>query len=110
MQIWRMRPDGSDPQQMTFDKRMNWTPHISPDGKSMVYLSYEEGVAGHPVNKDIELRILPLNDTSDKKVRVLVNLVGGSGTINVPSWAPDSQHLAFVSYQMLPAEDKGSSE
>jgi Periplasmic component of the Tol biopolymer transport system len=110
MQIWRMRPDGSDPQQMTFDKRMNWTPHISPDGKSMVYLSYEAGVAGHPVNKDIELRILPLNDPSDKKVRVLVNLVGGSGTINVPSWAPDSQHLAFVSYQMLPAEDKGSSE
>ncbi len=107
MQIWRMRPDGSEPEQMTFDERMNWTPHISPDGKSMVFLSYEEGVAGHPVNKDIELRIMSL---SDKKVRVLVNLVGGSGTINVPSWAPDSQHLAFVSYQMLPAEDNGSSE
>lgn len=107
MQIWRMRPDGSEPEQMTFDERMNWTPHISPDGKSMVFLSYEKGVAGHPVNKDIELRIMSL---SDKKVRVLVNLVGGSGTINVPSWAPDSQHLAFVSYQMLPAEDNGSSE
>lgn len=107
MQIWRMRPDGSEPEQMTFDERMNWTPHISPDGKSMVYLSYEKGVAGHPVNKDIELRIMSL---SDKKVRVLVGLVGGSGTINVPSWAPDSQHLAFVSYQLLPAEDTGSSE
>ncbi|MDW5266874.1 MULTISPECIES: DPP IV N-terminal domain-containing protein [Acidobacteriaceae] len=107
MQIWRMRPDGSELEQMTFDERMNWTPHISPDGKSMVYLSYEKGVAGHPVNKDIELRIMSL---SDKKVRVLVNLVGGSGTINVPSWAPDSQHLAFVSYQKLPAEDNGSSE
>jgi TolB protein len=107
MQIWRMRPDGSDPEQMTFDDRMNWTPHISPDGKSMVFLSYQKGVTGHPVNKDIELRIMSL---SDKKVRVLVNLVGGSGTINVPSWAPDSQHLAFVSYQMLPAENNGSSE
>jgi TolB protein len=107
MQIWRMRPDGSEPEQMTFDERMNWTPHISSDGKSMVFLSYEKGVAGHPVNKDIELRIMSL---SDKKVRVLVNLVGGSGTINVPSWAPDSQHLAFVSYQMLPAEDNGSTE
>lgn len=107
MQIWRMRPDGSEPEQMTFDERMNWTPHISPNGKSMVFLSYEKGVAGHPVNKEIELRIMSL---SDKKIRVLVNLVGGSGTINVPSWAPDSQHLAFVSYQMLPAEDTGSSE
>lgn len=107
MQIWRMHPDGSEPEQMTFDERMNWTPHVSPDGKSIVFLSYEKGVAGHPVNKDIELRIMSL---SDKKVRTLVNLVGGSGTINVPSWAPDSQHLAFVSYQMLPAEDTGSSE
>ncbi|MEO6815605.1 MAG: hypothetical protein ABI177_02795 [Edaphobacter sp.] len=107
MQIWRMHPDGSSPEQMTFDERMNWTPHISPDGNSMVFLSYEKGVTGHPVNKDIELRIMSL---SDKKVRVLVNLVGGSGTINVPSWGPDSQHLAFVSYQMLPAEDNGSSE
>ena len=24
--------------------------------------------------------------------------------MNVPSWAPDSHHLAFVSYQMLPAD------
>ncbi|MEO8736356.1 MAG: DPP IV N-terminal domain-containing protein [Edaphobacter sp.] len=107
MQIWRMRADGSEPEQMTSDELVNWTPHVSPDGKSIVFLSYEKGVTGHPVNKDIALRILSLND---KKVRVLVNLVGGSGTINVPSWAPDSRHLAFVSYQMLPAEDNGSSE
>ncbi|WP_348266084.1 hypothetical protein P8936_09130 [Edaphobacter paludis] len=107
MQIWRMRSDGSDPEQMTFDDLPNWTPHASPDGKSIVFLSYEKGVTGHPVNKDIALRIMSL-DT--KKVRVLVNLVGGSGTINVPSWAPDSHHLAFVSYQMLPAQDNGSTE
>jgi TolB protein len=39
-----------------------------------------------------------------------VNIVGGSGTDNVPCWAPDSHHFAFVSFQMLPAEDVGSSE
>jgi TolB protein len=107
MQIWRMHSDGSGPEQMTSDDLVNWTPHVSPDGRSMVFLSYEKGVTGHPVNKDIALRIMSLDD---KKVRVLVNLVGGSGTINVPSWAPDSRHLAFVSYQMLPAQDNGSSE
>jgi hypothetical protein len=105
MQIWRMRPDGSGPEQVTFDDLVNWTPHISPDGKSMVFLSYEKGVTGHPANKDVALRIMSMED---KKVTVLVNIVGGSGTINVPSWAPDSHHLAFVSYQMLPAEDDGS--
>ena len=108
MQIWRMRPDGSDPEQVTSDELVNWTPHISPDGKSMVFLSYEKGVTGHPANKDVVLRIMSMDD---KKVRVLVNIVGGSGTINVPSWAHDSHHLAFVSYQMLPAEeDEATSE
>jgi len=107
MQIWRMHPDGSEPEQMTSDDLVNWTPHPSPDGQSIVFLSYEKGVTGHPANKDIALRIMSL---SDRKVRVLVNLVGGSGTSNVPFWAPDSHHFAFVSYQMLPAEDNGSSE
>ena len=105
-QIWRMRPDGSQPEQLTFDDRWNWTPHVAPDGRSIVYLSYSPGTTGHPVNRDIALRILSLEDG---KVRTLVNLVGGSGTINVPSWAPDSEHFAFVSYQLLPAEEDGST-
>jgi TolB protein len=99
MQIWRMRPDGSEPEQVTFDELANWTPHISPDGKSMVFLSYEKGVTGHPADKDVLLRVMSM-DTG--KIGVLVKIVGGSGTINVPSWAPDGHHLAFVSYQMLP--------
>jgi TolB protein len=106
-QIWRMRPDGSEPQQLTFDDMVNWTPHVSPDGRSVVFLSYEHGTTGHPVNRDVALRILSL---SDRKVRTLVTLVGGSGTINVPSWAPDSQQFAFVSYQLLPAAENGSSQ
>jgi WD40 repeat protein len=99
MQIWRMRPDGSGPEQVTFDDLANWTPHLSPDGRSMVFLSYERGVTGHPANKDVALRLMSMDN---KEVKVLVNIVGGAGTINVPSWAPDSRHLAFVSYQMLP--------
>jgi TolB protein len=103
MEIWRMKPDGSSPEQITFDDLPNWTPHPSPDGKSIVFISYAKGVTGHPANQDIALRILSM---SDKKTRVLVNLTGGSGTMNVPSWSPDSHHLAFVSYQMLPEQDQ----
>ena len=40
MQIWRMKPDGSEQQQITSDEFNNWFPHISPDGKSMVVLSF----------------------------------------------------------------------
>ena len=29
---------------------------------------------------------------------VLTDLFGGQGTINVPSWSPDSRELAYVRY------------
>jgi Tol biopolymer transport system component len=107
MEIFRMRPDGSNVEQMTSDERRNWTAHPSPDGKSVLILSYASDVTTHAANKDVTLRIL---DVGTKKVRDLVEIVGGSGTDNVPNWAPDGAHFAFVSYQMLPAEDTGSSE
>lgn len=102
MQIWRMRPDGSQQEQVTFDGFNDWFPHISPDGKWMVFLSYEKDVEGHPANKDVTLHLMSL---ADGKVTVLAKLFGGQGTINVPSWSPDSLKLAFVSYQLLPEEN-----
>jgi hypothetical protein len=102
MQIWRMKADGSDQEQVFSDDYNNWFPHISPDGNFMVFLTYEKDVTGHPENKDVMLRLMSL---SDKKVTVLARLFGGQGTINVPSWAPDSKSLAFVSYLLIPPED-----
>jgi hypothetical protein len=101
MQIWRMHPDGSQPEQVTSDEMNNWTPHVSPDGKWMVFLSYDKSVTGHPANKDISLRLMSL---ADKKITKLVDLLGGSGTINVPSWDPESHRLAFVSYALVADE------
>jgi Tol biopolymer transport system component len=99
MQIWRMKPDGTEQEQVTADEFNNWFPHISPDGQRMVFLSYDKSVSGHPPNKDVMLRIMTL---SDKRITVLAKLFGGQGTINVPSWSPDSRRLAFVSYQLVP--------
>ncbi len=96
MQVWRMRPDGSQQEQVTSDEFNNWFPHPSTDGKWLVFLSYEKDVKGHPENKDVTLRLKPL---SGGKIEVLAKLFGGQGTINVPSWSPDSRKLAFVSYQ-----------
>lgn len=103
VQIWRMHPDGSNTEQVTEDDLMNRTPHISPDGKSMVVLSYGKEVGGRLVNKPVMLRVMSLDGS--KRIWTIAEFIGGSGTMNVPSWAPDSQHLAFVSYQELPAED-----
>jgi len=98
MQIWRMKSDGSDQQQITFDEYNDWFPHPSPDGRCIVFLSYEKEVNGHPANKDVMLRIMP---TGGGKIQILAKLFGGQGTINVPSWSPDSKNLAFVSYRLI---------
>lgn len=107
MQIARMKPDGSHVEQVTFDHFKNWTPHPSPDGRSVVFLSYDPEVTTHASDQDIALRIL---STADNKIRVLTTLVGGNGSMNVPNWSPDSKSLAFVSYLMLPPGPDGTAE
>jgi TolB protein len=102
MQLWRMRADGSAQEQITSDEYNNWFPHISPDSKWMVFLTYDKSVTGHPENKDVMLRLMSM---SDQKITVLAKLFGGQGTINVPSWSPDSKQLAFVSYVLVSPED-----
>jgi TolB protein len=100
MQIWRMKPDGSGQEQITSDDNNNWFAHPSPDGKWLVFLTYGKEVTGHPENQDVELRLMPV---AGGKIEVLAKLFGGQGTINVPSWSPDSKEVAFVSY--LPVLD-----
>jgi Tol biopolymer transport system component len=96
MQIWRMKPDGTNPEQITNDEYNNWFPHISPDGKWIVFLSFLKDVNpnDHPFYKHVYIRLMPFNDA---KPRVIAYVYGGQGTINVPSWSPDSKRIAFVS-------------
>jgi len=99
MKIWRMGADGSKQEQVTTDTTYaDWFPHPSPDGKWLVFLSYDKSVTGHPPDKDVLLRIMPLAGGPPK---VLATLFGGQGTINVPSWSPDSKNVAFVSYRLV---------
>jgi TolB protein len=100
MQIWRMKPDGSQQEQITSDDNNNWFAHPSPDGKWIVFLTYGKEVSGHPANQDVSLRLMPV---AGGPIEVLAKLFGGQGTINVPSWSPDSKEVAFVSY--LPVYD-----
>jgi TolB protein len=95
MQVWRMHPDGTQQEQVTSDEYNNWFAHPSPNGQWLILLSYEKGVTDHPAGKDVLLRLLP---TAGGKIRVIAKLFGGQGTINVPSWSPDSRSVAFVSY------------
>jgi len=100
MQLWRMKPDGSEEEQVTFDEYNNWFPHFSPDGKWILYVSFPKDIdpTSHPFYKRIYLRVMPAAGGIPKTIAYIY---GGQGTINVPSWSPDSKKIAFVSNSKL---------
>jgi Tol biopolymer transport system component len=95
MQLWRVRPDGTGRQKMTDERTVNWFPHPSPDGSTVLYLAYPPGTEGHPRNLGVELRVIPPQGGESRRIAALF---GGQGTINVPCWAPDSRRFAYVRY------------
>ncbi|MBP3649656.1 MAG: TolB family protein [Clostridia bacterium] len=101
MQAWRMKADGSEQTQMTFDENWNtWFPHISPDRKLVTMVCYKKGdvqPGEHVPHKFVELRMM---NADGSNVQTLVKLFGGQGTINVNSWSPDSKKFAFVTYRI----------
>ena len=103
MQLWKMNTDGSAQTRITDDRFNNWFPHVSPDGKSLVYLSFMEDVepTDHPFYKPVYLRQQPIEGGPS---RIIAYLYGGQGTINVNSWSPDNQHVAFVSNSKISKE------
>lgn len=106
--IWRMPSDGAGAndakaEQVTNDELEDWFPHISPNGKWMVFLSFPKGTTGH--NDRMEGIVLRLRPVPGKKVEpaaieVLTKFFGGQGTINVNSWSPDSKKFAYVAYEL----------
>jgi len=97
MQIWRMKADGSEQTQVTHSDLNDWFPHISPDGKWIVYISFLQSEVkpdDHPFYRHVYLQVMLVNGGFSK---IIAYVYGGQGTINTPSWSPDSKHIAFVS-------------
>ncbi|REE83774.1 WD40 repeat protein [Lutibacter oceani] len=96
MQLWKMNADGSNQMQLTFDTNYkDWFPHISPDGKWIVFISFPPDInfGDHPFYKQCSLRLMPVEGGEPKTIAYIY---GGQGTINVPSWSKDSKRIAFV--------------
>ena len=95
MDLWRMDANGKNPVRLTSDAYNDWFPHVSPDQKWIVFISFPSDIdpADHPFYKHCLLRIMPYEGGEP---RVIGYIYGGQGSINVPSWSPDSRKIAFV--------------
>jgi len=96
-QLFRIAVNGGTVEQLTDDERVNWFPHPAPDGSTIAYVSFPPGTLGHPADvDDVRLRLLD----ADGRIREITSLFGGQGTMNVPSWSPDSKRFAYVTYPL----------
>ncbi|HEU4624369.1 MAG TPA: VOC family protein, partial [Steroidobacteraceae bacterium] len=96
-QIWRMKADGTDAEQVTDDGRLNSSPHVSRDGKSVAFLSQPAG--SDQGITDVTLKVMSLGDGS---IRTIVDFQGNRDSFAMYGWGDDT-HLAFVSYERHPA-------
>ena len=94
-QIWVMASDGTNQRPLFSDTQVNWFPHPSPDGQHLLYLAYPPGTQGHPRDLHVALCLATPDGTNRRRV---VELTGGQGTLNVPSWSPDSAEFAFMRF------------
>jgi Tol biopolymer transport system component len=100
--IWRIPATGAGPndakaERITSDDWEDWFPHLSPDRKRIVFVSFAKGTKGHPANQNVVLRTMPV---AGGKIEVIAKLFGGQGTMNVNSWSPDSKRFAYVRYEL----------
>jgi Tol biopolymer transport system component len=91
-----MNADGSEQTQVTNDEYNNRFPHVSPDGKTILFITFPPEIPSgeHPFYKRVYLRKMPVDGG---KPTVVAYVYGGQGSINVNSWSPDCRTIAFVS-------------
>ena len=83
--LWRQRLDSEEAVQLTDGPGYDYQPDWSPDGKSVVYASYQKDA--------VELWLL---DLATGKSRQITN----AGAVNVePRWSPDGTKIVWVSTQ-----------
>jgi len=81
--LWRQKLDSKTAQQLTDGPGYDYQPDWSPDGKNIMYVSYQKDA--------IELWLL---DLANGKTQQLTN----NGAVNVePRWSPDGKRIVFVS-------------
>jgi TolB protein len=86
-----IRPDGSARQQLTSNDVWDGQPHLSPDGRRIVFASVRDTPpAGH--SQRSEIYVMDVDGSNTRQ------LTDGEGGAEQPRWSPDGTRVAFVRY------------
>lgn len=95
-QIWRMRSDGSQAEQITDDDALNSSPHISPDGMALAFLSEHPGRASGYGPAAVKVMRF-----DDGLIQTVVGVRGDRGSFSMQPWG-NAKRFAFITYEELP--------
>jgi Tol biopolymer transport system component len=84
-EVYRVAPDGSDFQQLTHDGNRNIDPQISPDGKQITFVSWQ--------NNNMEVFVMNA-DGSDPRQLTQTEF----NNEIAPIWSPDSTQILFQTF------------
>lgn len=90
-EIFLIRPDGGARRQLTSNDVWDGQPHLSPDGRRIVFASVRDTTpAGY--SERSEIYVMDVDGSNTRQ------LTDGEGGAEQPRWSPDGTRVAFVRY------------
>lgn len=87
VEIWVMRPDGSDARQLTSNDVRDADASWSPDGRRIVFTRASDSIPG--AERHSEIHVMDADGTDVQK------LTEGELSAQSPRWSPDGTRIAF---------------
>ncbi len=97
-EIYAMRPDGSERQQLTHNAVLDGDPDWSPNGSQIVFVSAVDSEPGAPARR----RDVFLMNADGSGSHRLFQSAGGAGAAH-PRWSPDGSRISFDSFDPVVA-------
>lgn len=90
-EIFLIRPDGGGREQLTWNDVWDGQPHLSPDGRRIVFASARVTTPGGRPGQ-VEIHVMDVDGSNTRQ------LTDGESDAGHPRWSPDGTRVAFVRY------------